>query len=51
MMKAARFHARADIRVEDVPKPIPKENEVLVEIEWCGTHFNPAFITTHISKI
>jgi threonine dehydrogenase-like Zn-dependent dehydrogenase len=35
-MKAAQFFARGDIRVVEVPKPIPNENEVLIAIEWCG---------------
>jgi len=35
-MRAARFHGRLDIRIDEIPKPIPKENEVLVDIEWCG---------------
>ena len=35
-MKAARFHGRSDIRIDDIPKPIPNDDEVLIEIEWCG---------------
>ncbi|KAF2494396.1 threonine dehydrogenase [Lophium mytilinum] len=35
-MKAAQFFAKEDIRVTDVPKPEPKDNEVLIDIEWCG---------------
>lgn len=35
-MKAARFHAHHDVRVENVSPPKPKDNEVLVAIEWCG---------------
>ncbi|KAF1997283.1 threonine dehydrogenase [Amniculicola lignicola CBS 123094] len=35
-MKAAQFFGSRDIRVVDVPKPEPKENEALVAIEWCG---------------
>ncbi|KAF2117372.1 threonine dehydrogenase [Lophiotrema nucula] len=35
-MKAAQFFGQRDIRVTDVPKPQPKENEALVAIEWCG---------------
>ncbi|KAF2093741.1 GroES-like protein [Rhizodiscina lignyota] len=35
-MKAARWYGRKDIRIEDVPEPVPGENEVLVEVEWCG---------------
>ena len=36
MMKAARFHAARDIRVEDVPVPDVGAGTVLVDVEWCG---------------
>ena len=36
-MKAARFHARRDVRVDDVPKPSDiGPDEVLVRNEFCG---------------
>src|SRR3712207_8950309 len=35
-MKAARFHGRGDIRVEEVPEPEVRPGTVLVEVEWCG---------------
>lgn len=36
-MRAARFHGKSDIRVEDVGVPEIKErDEVLVEVLWCG---------------
>lgn len=35
-MKAARFHGRGDIRVEDVPEPVVRPGTVAVEVEWCG---------------
>jgi threonine dehydrogenase-like Zn-dependent dehydrogenase len=35
-MKAAQYFARGDIRLVDVPKPKPKDNEAVVAIEWCG---------------
>lgn len=35
-IKAARFYTHHDIRIETVPKPQAKENEVLVDISWCG---------------
>lgn len=36
-MRAARFHGKSDIRVEDVGVPKIKErDEVLVEVLWCG---------------
>ncbi|PGH05242.1 hypothetical protein AJ79_06853 [Helicocarpus griseus UAMH5409] len=35
-MRAARFYAAGDIRIEDVDPPQASEDKVLVEIEWCG---------------
>jgi (R,R)-butanediol dehydrogenase / meso-butanediol dehydrogenase / diacetyl reductase len=35
-MKAARFHGRGDVRVEDVPEPTPAAGQVQVAVEWCG---------------
>lgn len=35
-MKAARFYGKGDFRVEEVPEPVPKDGEVLVDVEWCG---------------
>ncbi|KAF2638615.1 threonine dehydrogenase [Massarina eburnea CBS 473.64] len=35
-MKAAQFFGQKDVRVVDVPKPEPKDNEALIDIEWCG---------------
>lgn len=36
-MRAARFYAQHDIRVEDVDVPKPKTaDDVLVEVSWCG---------------
>ena len=36
-MKAARFHGREDVRVEDVAEPrSPERDEVLIAVEWCG---------------
>lgn len=35
-MKAARFHAAKDIRVEDVALPTMNNDSVKIEIEWCG---------------
>lgn len=35
-MKAAQFFGRRDLRVIDVPKPEAKDNEAIVNIEWCG---------------
>jgi (R,R)-butanediol dehydrogenase/meso-butanediol dehydrogenase/diacetyl reductase len=36
-VKAARFHGRGDIRVEEVPEPEVRPGTVLVEVEWCGS--------------
>lgn len=35
-MKAARFHGRGDIRIDDVPEPTTRPGTVKVEVEWCG---------------
>src|SRR4051812_13601363 len=35
-MQAARWHARGDVRVEDVAKPEPGPGEVLLHVSWCG---------------
>ena len=35
-MKAARWHAARDIRVEDVPEPKPGPGEVKVKVAWTG---------------
>ncbi len=36
-MRAARFHGKSDIRVEDVPSPkIKTPDDVLVEVAYCG---------------
>ena len=35
-MKAARFHGRGDIRVDDVEEPATRPGTVKVEVEWCG---------------
>jgi Zn-dependent alcohol dehydrogenase len=37
-MRAARFHAAKDVRVEEIPAPQPDDDDdkVLVEVEWCG---------------
>ncbi len=35
-MKAARFHGRGDIRVDDVPEPAVRPGTVAVQVEWCG---------------
>jgi (R,R)-butanediol dehydrogenase/meso-butanediol dehydrogenase/diacetyl reductase len=35
-MRAARWHARGDVRVEDVPIPRAGPGEVLLRVSWCG---------------
>ncbi|MCQ4080878.1 2,3-butanediol dehydrogenase [Streptomyces sp. RB6PN25] len=35
-MKAARFHQRGDVRIEDVPEPSIRPGAVKIKIEWCG---------------
>ena len=35
-MKAARWHGRGDVRVEDVPVPTPGRGEVLLRVRLCG---------------
>lgn len=35
-MKAARFHGRGDIRIDEVPEPATLPGTVKVEVEWCG---------------
>ncbi len=35
-MKAAVYHGPRDIRVEDIPRPAPGANEILIEVRACG---------------
>ncbi|MDP6278024.1 MAG: alcohol dehydrogenase catalytic domain-containing protein, partial [Nitrospinota bacterium] len=35
-MLAARWHGRGDLRLEEIPEPLPGPGEVLVEVERCG---------------
>jgi (R,R)-butanediol dehydrogenase / meso-butanediol dehydrogenase / diacetyl reductase len=35
-MKAARWHGRGDVRIEDVPRPAPAAHELLLRVSWCG---------------
>ncbi|WP_084648751.1 2,3-butanediol dehydrogenase [Rhodococcus sp. WB1] len=35
-MRAARFHAQHDIRIDDVPAPTVRPGTVAVDIAWCG---------------
>lgn len=49
-MKAARFYGNGDIRVEEVPEPVPKNGEVLVDVEWCGICGKCSIIPTFIAR-
>ena len=35
-MKAARFYAAGDIRIDEVDEPATRPGTVKVEVEWCG---------------
>ena len=35
-MRAARYHGRQDIRIDNIPVPEPGPGECLIEVEWCG---------------
>lgn len=35
-MRAAVLHAPSDLRVEEVPDPVPAEDEVIVRVDACG---------------
>lgn len=35
-MKAARFHGRKDIRIEDIPEPVLRPGAVAIDVAWCG---------------
>jgi (R,R)-butanediol dehydrogenase/meso-butanediol dehydrogenase/diacetyl reductase len=35
-MKAARWHGRGDVRIEEVPQPEPPPDELLLRVSWCG---------------
>lgn len=35
-MKAARFHTRKDIRMEDIPEPELRAEVVKIDVAWCG---------------
>jgi threonine dehydrogenase-like Zn-dependent dehydrogenase len=39
-MRAARFYAAGDIRIDDIPEPTAKDDEVVLDVHWggiCGT--------------
>ncbi len=35
-MRAARWHARYDLRIESIPEPETMPGEVVLRVEWCG---------------
>jgi (R,R)-butanediol dehydrogenase / meso-butanediol dehydrogenase / diacetyl reductase len=35
-MKALRLHAARDVRLDDVPEPVPGPGQVQVAVHWCG---------------
>ena len=35
-MKAARWHGRGDVRIDDIADPTPGVGELLLRIAWCG---------------
>src|SRR5690349_3171307 len=35
-VKAARWHGTHDVRVESVPDPTPRPDEVILRVDWCG---------------
>jgi (R,R)-butanediol dehydrogenase/meso-butanediol dehydrogenase/diacetyl reductase len=35
-MKAARFHGRKDVRIEDIPEPELRPGAVKIAVAWCG---------------
>lgn len=35
-MKAARFHAQKDVRIEDRPEPQSRPGSVTIDVAWCG---------------
>jgi len=35
-MKAARFHGRKDIQIDDIPEPELRPSAVAIDVAWCG---------------
>lgn len=35
-MRAARWHGRGEVRIEEVPEPAPGRGEVKIAVRWCG---------------
>ena len=35
-MKAALWYGAKDIRVENIPEPVVKDDDVKIKVKWCG---------------
>ena len=35
-MRSARLHAKGSIKIDEIELPAPKENQLVVDVEWCG---------------
>lgn len=35
-MKAAVYYTAGDIRIENVPEPVPQKGQVKIKVKWCG---------------
>ncbi|CAN5398931.1 2,3-butanediol dehydrogenase [soil metagenome] len=35
-MRAARFHAQKDVRIDDVPEPVTQPGTAKITVAWCG---------------
>ena len=46
-MKAARFHAPGDIRLEDVPEPVAGPGDVVIRVRNCSTCGTDVKISRH----
>ena len=35
-MRSARLHGKGEIKIDEIELPRPKENQLVVDVEWCG---------------
>jgi len=35
-LKAALYHGRRDVRIQEVEEPVPEPGQVKIEVRWCG---------------
>jgi (R,R)-butanediol dehydrogenase/meso-butanediol dehydrogenase/diacetyl reductase len=35
-MKAALWHSKRDVRIEEIPEPVIQKNKVKIKVAWCG---------------